>query len=374
MSVRACSIYNSRMAGFEYRISCDGAARKGDRLQETWLQGSRRAWHLVLSQWKPVGLVQRSGWQRFVRFGTDLASSCTRWPLLFACLCASVGSPAAQTSKAPTPSRIDCNSLDSRILKVPIHYCVLLPEGYDSTAASSPRYPVLYFFHGLGENEQALFKSGGWDLVEDLRQQHKIGNFLIVTPEAKGSFYINSADGKVRYSDFLVKEFIPYIESTYRIESQRSARAISGISMGGYGALRLAFAYPELFSSVSAQSAALMTEAPKELESVLEGEGQLDRLLRSVFGNPIDISHWKQNDPFVLAKQNKLRLNKLAIYFNCGQDDDFDFEIGAEALDRQLKAEGIKHEFHLYPGTHSPTYFLKHLDETMQFHSRGFEK
>jgi S-formylglutathione hydrolase FrmB len=330
---------------------------------------------LVLSRWKQGSLIQRSGWQRFVSVGTDLDSCCAgrRLLLLFAFFFAALCSPA-QNTKAPTPSRIDCNSLDSRILKTPVHYCVLLPAGYDSAAASSPRYPVLYFLHGLGENEQALFKSGGWDLVEDLRQQHKIGNFLIVTPEAKGSFYINSADGKVRYSDFLVKEFMPFIESTYRIDPQPSARGISGISMGGYGALRLAFAYPDLFSSVSAQSAALMTEVPKELESALDADEQMDRLIRSVFGNPIDISHWKQNDPFVLAKHNKLRLNKLAIYFNCGEDDDFDFEIGAEALDRQLKAEGVKHEFHLYPGTHSPTYFLKHLGETMEFHSRAFEK
>ncbi|MCU1297340.1 MAG: putative esterase, partial [Acidobacteriaceae bacterium] len=123
---------------------------------------------------------------------------------------------------------------------------------------------MLYFLHGLGENEQALFKSGGWDLIEDLRQQHKIGDFLIVAPEAKRSFYINSADGKVEYSDFFTKEFMPYIEGKYRIKHERSARAISGISMGGYGALRFAFAYPELFSSVSAQSAALITESPEE--------------------------------------------------------------------------------------------------------------
>jgi S-formylglutathione hydrolase FrmB len=253
---------------------------------------------------------------------------------------------------------------------------VLVPPSYDSKEATSTKYPVLYFLHGLGENEQELFKSGGWDVVEDLRQQHKIGDFLIVTPEAKGSFYINSADGKVLYSDFFIKEFIPYIEHKYRVKSDRAARAISGISMGGYGALRFAFAHPELFSSVSAQSAALITESPKELDNELNEEmdpdGPMDTIIGSVFGNPINIPHWKQNNPLVLAKQNKLELGKLAIYFNCGQDDDFDFEIGAEALNKLLTSEGIKHEYHLYPGTHSPAYFLKHLGETIEFHSKLF--
>lgn len=249
---------------------------------------------------------------------------------------------------------------------------MLVPASYDSAAASSTQYPVLYFLHGLGENEQALFKSGGWDLIEDLRQQHKIGDFLIVTPEAKGSFYINSADGKVQYSDFFIKEFIPYIEGKYRIKRERSARAISGISMGGYGALRFAFAYPELFSSVSAQSAALITESPEELDSALDSDGRADRVIGSVFGNPINMPHWKQNNPLFLAKENKVPIAKLAIYFNCGEDDDFDFEVGAQALDKELKSEKIKHEFHLYPGTHSPQYFLKHLGETMEFHSKIF--
>jgi enterochelin esterase-like enzyme len=95
--------------------------------------------------------------------------------------------------------------------------------------------------------------------------------------------------------------------------------------------------------------------------------------MTSVFGNPINLPHWKQNSPFVLARQNKLAIAKLAIYFNCGKDDEFGFEVGAQALDKELTAEGIKHEFHLYPGNHGSSYFLAHLGETMQFHWKTFE-
>jgi S-formylglutathione hydrolase FrmB len=283
--------------------------------------------------------------------------------------------PLIASIAAQAQGRMDCAALNSRVLKQPVHYCVLLPDDYSATLKEhSAPYPALYFLHGLGQNEQALFKSGGWDLIEDLRQQHKIGQYLIVAPEGKNSFFINSADGRVRYSDFFIREFIPYIETKYAISKTRVGRAITGLSMGGYGALRFAFAYPEMFSSVSAQSAALMTESPQELNSALQSRTQLGQLLGSTFGDPINIPHWKQNDPFMLARTNKAAVAKLAIYFNCGKEDDFDFEIGAEALHRLLLSEGIKHEFHLYPGDHSPEYFLAHLEETLEFHSKVFAK
>src|ERR1700684_2635039 len=200
-------------------------------------------------------------------------------------------------------SRIECDALKSRILGDTVHFCVLLPPSYNSAPAK--RYPVLYFLHGLGENEQTLFKTGGWNLIEDLRQQHKIGDFLIVTPEAKASFYVNSADGKVRYSDFFLQEFIPYIEGKYRIRRERKSRAITGISMGGYGALRFAFAYPKMFSAVSAQSAALITDSPQELNAAMRSGSSFGKLMGPVFGNPVDVRHWNENDPLVLAKKNK---------------------------------------------------------------------
>jgi S-formylglutathione hydrolase FrmB len=271
-------------------------------------------------------------------------------------------------------SRIDCNAIDSQVLKQPVHYCVLLPPGYDAAVSkhSKKRYPVLYFLHGLGENETTLFKSGGFPIFDELYEEHKLGDYLIVTPEARASFYVNSADGKVRYSDFFLQEFIPYIENKYSVRRERAGRAISGISMGGYGALRFAFAYPEMFSAVSAESAALMTDSPQEINTAIRAGTPFGKLMGGVFGNPIDVAHWNDNDPLQLAKKNKAAIGKLAIYFNCGKNDDYNVEVGAQALDRQLKSEGIKHEFHLYPGDHSAVYFLSHMDEVLEFHSKHF--
>jgi S-formylglutathione hydrolase FrmB len=287
---------------------------------------------------------------------------CRRLPCLVPILVALLVGPCH------AQGRIDCNALQSHILGDSVHYCVMLPPDYDgATAGHSPRrYPVLYFLHGLGDNEQTLFKGGGWELIQDLRQKGQVSDFLVVAPEGKRSFYINSADGRVRYSDFFIREFIPYIESHYSIRRERSARAISGFSMGGYGALRFAFAHPELFSSVSAQSAALIVEPPQQAES-----GPLG----TAFGNPIDVHHWNENSPFVLAKRNRalIRASGVSIYFNCGSKDEFGLDRGAEELDRQLRAEAIQHEYHLYPGNHGGEYFLAHLGEVLKFHARVFD-
>jgi S-formylglutathione hydrolase FrmB len=264
--------------------------------------------------------------------------------------------------------RIDCNALQSHILGESVHYCVMLPSDYDAATAghSTRHYPVLYFLHGLGDNEQTLFKSGGWDLIQDLRQKGQVSDFLVVAPEGRRSFYINSADGRVRYSDFFIREFIPYIESHYSIRRERSARAISGFSMGGYGALRFAFAHPDLFSSVSAESAVLIAEPPQPAES---------GALAVAFGNPIDVRHWDENSPFFLAKRNRtqIRASGLSIYFNCGNKDDFGFDRGADQLHRQLQSEAIQHEYNLYPGDHGGEYFLAHLGEVLKFHARVFD-
>lgn len=286
-----------------------------------------------------------------------------RWlALLLFCISAAVMS-AAQ-------SRIDCSAMNSRVLKRAVRYCVYVPDGYDRDG--SRRYPLLYFLHGLGDNEQTLFNSGGWTLIDDLQRQHKIGEFLIVAPQGWRSFYINSADGSFLYSDFFLHEFMPHIERKYRAVPGRTGRAISGISMGGYGALRFAFADPQLFSAVSAQSAALITESPRELDPVMHTGFPLGNLMAPVFGDPINTRHWEANDPIVLARKNAAELRKMAIYFNCGQQDNYGFEKGAAKLNQELDRQHVPHEYRPYPGDHSIDYFVSHFGEVMEFHSRAF--
>jgi S-formylglutathione hydrolase FrmB len=270
----------------------------------------------------------------------------------------------------PSPSlasgRVECNAAPSKILARTVSYCIVLPASFD--ADKTKHFTILYELHGLGDNEQFFVHSGLWNLVEDLRDRGELKDFLIATPAGGATFYINSKDGKVRYEDFLLQEFFPMIEKRYRALPGRANRAISGVSMGGYGALHLAFRHPQLFNSVSAHSAALIEKLPAFLLDA--PQSPRSRVLGSVFGIPPDTAFWNANSPLNVARSANLA--GLKIYFDCGDQDDFGFEAGAAALDKILTARKISHEFHLYPGRHDPSYFASHLPASLQFHSRLF--
>jgi len=285
---------------------------------------------------------------------------------------------AALGSSVYAQGRIECSSVASRILNRPVRYCAFLPPGYDATAPgrSSPakevqRDPVLYDLHGLGDNEQSLLNTGAWSLIQDLREQRKIGEFLIVTPDGGRSFYINSHDGSERYSDFFLQEFMPAIERKYRVRPGRGSRGITGMSMGGYGALRFAFANPQLFGAVSAHSAALVAQPPRDTG---RERSPLAGMLGSLFGNPIDSAFWNANSPFVLARRNASQLGRLKIYFDCGSEDTYGFDEGARALHAELNGLKVQHAFYIYPGGHGLEYYLAHITASMEFQSRAFEE
>ena len=270
-------------------------------------------------------------------------------------------------SGARATGRAECLTTSSRILAHPVPFCALLPPSYDGDPAR--RYPVLYFLHGLGDDEQSLVRFGGFNLVEDLWEKGKLGEFVIVTPDADASFYVNSRDGRVRYEDFFLQEFLPFIEHRYRLRPGRRYRGIGGISMGGYGALRIAFKYPERFGAVSAHSAALIERLPVAVANAPVPPRL--RILGGVFGAPPDPVFWERNNPFTLARTSAA-LPSLIIYFDCGSEDDYGFAAGAQALHRLLETRRIRHEFHLYPGGHNWSYFAMHLSNSLQFHSLVF--
>lgn len=266
-----------------------------------------------------------------------------------------------------TTATAECLEAPSRILRRPVGYCAILPPGYRADKAQ--HYPVLYLLHGLGENQTMLIRSGALNLVQDLWDSGRAGKFLIVTPDAGSSFYINSQNGRERYEDFFIREFLPFIARRYRVRPGRTNRGIAGLSMGGYGALHLAFRYPQLFGSVGAESAALIERLPSVTVAGPESHA-FRRALGGAFGSPPDPAFWAKNSPLTLART--ARLSGLKIYFDCGRQDNYGFYRGAEALDRILTTRRIPHEFHLYPGGHDWIYFAAHLPGLLQFESNAF--
>jgi S-formylglutathione hydrolase FrmB len=260
--------------------------------------------------------------------------------------------------------RVECAALRSKMLARPVRYCALLPPSFDREPTR--KYPVLYWLHGLGGNAETFVDAGGWALLEQLRDTGKIGEFVVITPDGDTTFYINSRDGRRPYESFFVQEFMPAMERHYRVRAGRESRAISGVSMGGYGALHLAFAHPQLFGSVTAHSAALIDRISP---AILTGGGF--RFLNVAFGDPVDTQYWEKNNPLRMAER-AAGLATLKIYFDCGLQDDYGFDTGARALERVLSGRKIAHEFHLYPGHHDWQYVAQHLGASLEFHAKVF--
>ena len=260
--------------------------------------------------------------------------------------------------------RAECSVIKSEILSRPVRYCAFLPDSFDQD--KTRHYPVLYYLHGLGDNEQSLLNFGGWDVIAELRRESKIGDFIVLAPSAGNTFYINSADGKVRYEDFFLKEFIPQMEKKYRAEGTRATRGVTGVSMGGYGALRLAFKYPDEFAAVSAQMPALITDLPKDFTS--GGPGSSGSLMGDVFGSPFSRAYFERNNVFSFARTDSATsLKRMKIYFNVGNNDDYGFEQGAQQLDQLLKSRGVPHDFHIYPGGHDSQFVIRHFGGAIEW-------
>jgi len=260
--------------------------------------------------------------------------------------------------------RAECSIIKSPILQRSVRYCAFLPASFDQD--TTRRYPVLYYLHGLGDNEQSLLNLGGWDVISELRRQGKIGDFIVLAPSAGRSFYLNSENGKLRYEDFFRKEFMPQMEKKYRAQSARAARGITGVSMGGYGALRFAFKYPDQFAAASAQMPALIADLPKDLNT--GGSGSPGSLLGDVFGSPLDRAYFERNNVFYFARTGSAaNLKRMKIYLDVGNNDDYGFEQGAQQLHQLMTSRGIPNEFHVYPGRHDPQFVIRHFGEVIQF-------
>lgn len=153
-------------------------------------------------------------------------------------------------TKAPG---VEHRSLRAKAMDVEVGFNVYTPPGY---ADSTRRYPVVYFLHGAGGNENS--DAGGFSgLIGKAIQEGKMTPALCVFPNGALSGYGDQPDRKVMMETFLTRELVPYIDTNYRTVAAREGRAVCGFSMGGGGAVRLALKHPDLFCAAASWAGAL---------------------------------------------------------------------------------------------------------------------
>ncbi|MGI9107762.1 MAG: alpha/beta hydrolase [Pyrinomonadaceae bacterium] len=261
--------------------------------------------------------------------------------------------------------RIEYAEFSSASLGRNVRYAVSLPPSYDGK--KSQRYPLVIFLHGLNNDERDWESHCIETKLEALRATRKVGEFIVAIPYGANSFYLNAQDG-TRYEDAVVKDFLPFVDKTYRTIAAPRARLIEGISMGGYGALLIAFKHPELFAGVAAHSAALFDELPQPPQSPTDrGAKYRYDLATKLFGVPPDPAFFQANNPLHLARTNAAGLKRLKIYFDIGASDRYGFEKGNEKLSAALKAAGVAHEYTLAPGAHGWSFLVDRSEPAFAF-------
>jgi S-formylglutathione hydrolase FrmB len=260
---------------------------------------------------------------------------------------------ASSQNTAPTPvresiknSRVEEHGFHSASLNHDMHYLILLPRDY----ASGGRFPVLYLLHGLFGDYK------NWDTLTHLESAAEPLPLLIVTPDADDSWYTNSATKTSdKFEDYIAKDLISEIDGKYRTIREKHARAIAGLSMGGYGAVKFALKYPEMFAFAGSLSGAF--NAPENLDEL---RPDFRAKLLEVFGAAGNQTR-PQNDVFVLLKSSH---NYAYFYLACGESDFF-LDTN-RALAARFSALKIPYEYHETPGSHGWEYWDSALTPLLQ--------
>jgi S-formylglutathione hydrolase FrmB len=273
---------------------------------------------------------------------------------------------ACVTARPPTAG-LSYVSISSASLPSPARCLVLLPPSYDRSPAR--RYPVLVFLHDGYGNVRTLERRGVAADFAARMADGRLPEFLVVAPGARGSWFSDSADGKRRWEEFLTGDLLREIEKRYRVVPGREGRGITGISMGGYGAVKIALKHPDLFASVSSLSGALIPIH----ESDLPRYGWVARLtLKRVFGKHPDPRALAANDVWDLLHATRFSTPPFAAHLRAGSEDFYGLDGVAAQYGTLMNEHGIPTEVVLEPGGHEWEYWRRALVAIAEWHAKRF--
>ena len=208
-------------------------------------------------------------------------------------------------------------------------------------------FPVLYLLHGLSDDHTA------WARRTSLERYVDGLPLIVVMPNGERSFYTDSqANPKAAFETYLTRDLVGFVDRTFRTVPTREGRVIAGLSMGGYGAVKLALKHPDLFAAAVSHSGAVgfggRTFAPGSEWAAMMGTSAADG----------------SNDINALAETID-RAALPALRIDCGADD-FLIEEN-RALHRHLTTLGITHEYQENPGEHNWVYWNFYILDTLKF-------
>lgn len=265
-------------------------------------------------------------------------------------------SVSAQTAEAKKnfPANVSDYKLNSKAMKREIPYRVILPVGYKNSNDKT-LYPVVYLLHGLTGH------FSDWAERTKLVAYAAKYNRIIVMPEGANGWYTDSTtSADDRYETYIIQELVPEIDKNFRTVADRNHRAIAGLSMGGYGAIKFGLKHPDAFILLGSFSGALGAAAWTEKE--IGTKGVIAESILSVYG-AADSETRRQNDIFKIIKElpNEKISSLPFLYLDCGSEDfliNNNRDFAALLLEKK-----VPHEFRQLPGAHDWKYWDAQIQE-----------
>jgi putative tributyrin esterase len=311
-----------------------------------------------------------------------------------------LGALIAALSASPVPAQgtVVTDTLRSQALGTSKAFVVYLPPSY--ARESARRYPVAYYLHGHWGSETDWTKQGNLAAVMDSLVAAGMPEMIVVMPDGDDGWYTtwNSLgrwracmDGPSpgahaepresycvpwpKYDDYIARDLVAVVDSSYRTRGDRAHRGIAGLSMGGYGAMTLALNYPDVFAATWSHSGVLATMLVEDSGGVREARSIEEMRERRrgtwysmgpAFGE--DTIGWRARDPATLVRRALARGELPAIGFDVGRDDYL--VAHSRAFHRTLDSLGVRHDYAEHAGRHDWVYWRAHLPESARWLSR----
>ncbi|HEY0729201.1 MAG TPA: alpha/beta hydrolase family protein [Pyrinomonadaceae bacterium] len=256
-------------------------------------------------------------------------------------------------------ARVETVRLQSKLVNATLPYNVILPPDYNTARAT--RYPVLYLLHGLtGHYSDWLTKTNIADYAAGYR-------LIVVMPEGNDGWYTDSSIVPTdKYESYILQELLPDVQQRYRTIEARYGRAIAGLSMGGYGAIKFGLKSPQTFVFAASMSGAFAITRFDDKDVP-----ELWRPSLKLFGPPGSETR-RANDLFeIIGKLPAGRIQSLPFfYFDCGTEDlslifPYNRELSALMFEKK-----IPHEYRELPGDHSWKYWDSQVQEVLRIAAR----
>jgi S-formylglutathione hydrolase len=252
---------------------------------------------------------------------------------------------AAPACAAGEAARLETAALATALVPSPVKYSALIPGG-----AETAGLPLLLLLHGGGGDNG--FLAAMRPTLETAWAADEIPPLVVVTPDCDRSLYLDYVDGSQKWETFLVSELIPHLRARYGLATNTARTVVSGISMGGLGALRLGLKHPDVFGGLASLEAGV-EPALRFSDVKVRNAFQRGRpFLEERYGRPVDEAWWQANNPanVAIALREAIVEAGLQIYLEVGDADMFHLDEGNEFMHRVLWDHGIGHEYRLVRG------------------------